>query len=286
MELKKEKLIILFLSINFAFCIRFFYKNKFPFVGISSNPFNESTYITIHSDLMTNILKIITLFFSLNIILYSPYFKILLHPCFLISLAFLSQDIFYITIICFFQILFSKFNTNSKDDKYFGIRYIFPLLALVRHYFITSSPGFGLLWLFESHFYTQFLPIAKQTILLFEFLSIWYLRYLNSPIPSIIIMILFDPVLDFSLLSLLFEILRPLSKLSFFNSCCYVLIIIGAFFQQAAYYSWFTLRIGNPNFVLAGGLIIYICIFPLFWSSIQNSDLKPSLLLNGKRKQI
>ena len=160
MELKKGKIIILLLSINFGFFIRFFCKSKFPFVGISSNQFNE----------MSLQVMLIAAFFSLSTILYSPYYKILLHPCFLISLSSLSQDIIYVGILCFFLTIFSNIYKNSQNDIYFCNRYIFPFIGLFRHFLISPSPGFSLIWLFESHFYTQFLPISRKTILIFEFL--------------------------------------------------------------------------------------------------------------------
>ena len=179
--------------------------------------------------------------------------NVLLNPLFIIHLLSCGND---------FLLLLPLFMRRKNRI----IRTIlFMIVAITRQILIDPNPSIGMVWLIDAHEMTGFQKITRIAIAFYQLFLLFISRHNANEIFSVSVLTLLDPCPDFSMLSLaLFEAFKLRNKQSV--KIAFALIFTGFFFEQAAFFSWFKMRIGNANFAMVGSLIINTGITTLMTS--------------------
>ena len=189
-------------------------------------------------------IKILVLF----LISISNYRYILIIPFFLIHILTNGSDFLFLLPLLF-----------SLQTKNITIRTItFCIIALLRQLFIEPNPSIGLLWLIDSHQITEFHDITRIIICFFQIFLLFISRYTKEDLFPISVFVIFDPALDFSLLSFIlyfsFKYLHNNREIQI----AYSFLFVGIIFNQASFFSWLKMNIGNPNFTMVGSILVTI----------------------------
>ena len=190
--------------------------------------------------------------------------KIVLNPMFVASLAKDTNDVVFIACLCVL------------------LRFVKPvvaflLLAGLRQVVVDPEPSVSCLWLLDTHFYTDFRWAARVTVVLLELTSIFFARHFeNSQEISVLIYSIFEPVSDWVSISFLFSFLLDWLNTDLIANIGILCVVCGIVFNQAAFYTWWTLKTGNANFTMIGSLVYSLGLLVLIYDRCQNYTKKKS----------
>jgi hypothetical protein len=176
------------------------------------------------------------------------------NPLFALAFTKKSRDLFFVGVFAFSNNTFLTYG-----------------LALLRH-IIPPEPSLSLLWLLDTHIYTEFRLAARFTVIALKLLGLFLSRHFAKKHEiQILLIILFDPNSGFGFVSLLSLIVWRCYCDSLRRKlvmCAMIMIIFGFFFNQTAFFTWWTSGIGNANFVMIGSLIYSVGIALLIYCLI------------------
>jgi hypothetical protein len=181
---------------------------------------------------------------------------LLLNPLFLVHLAESGFDCFFIAPLAL-----------CLDSNYPYIGAL--LISLIRQLAVAPDPSLSLLWLLDTHYLTAFRIPARFTIALFQATSFFLVRRSQSRILPVVLYAISDPCADWCSIALLTTLILPLLNTDPFINAAILMIASGFVFGHAAVYAWWTMGIGNANFVMVGSLIYtagLICLLDHFLS--------------------
>lgn len=184
---------------------------------------------------------------SVIICILSNYKSIIFNPFFIIHLAKGGNDIIFISILTHV--------IDKKNSWFYTI-----IICILRHLAIMPSPGINLLWLFCSHFYTQFKSEANYLVISFQLIGLYITRNIKNKYILLYLYFTYDPIGDWASLSLLMTlIIQRLSK-SNSNKISFIMLIFGIILSQSSFYSWWKIGIGNVNYSLVSSIICNIAL--------------------------
>ena len=177
----------------------------------------------------------------------SNYKSIIFNPFFIIHLAKRGNDIIFICILTHI--------IEKKNNCIFII-----IICILRHLAIIPSPGINLLWLFNSHFYTQFRSEANYLVISFQLIGLYITRNIKNKYIPLYLYFIFDPIGDWASLSLLMTLIIHRMGNSNSNKFSFIMLIFGIILSQSSFYSWWTIGIGNVNYSLVSSIICSIAL--------------------------
>jgi hypothetical protein len=188
-----------------------------------------------------------------------PYFVI--NPFFLCHLAVRGSDHIFIAPLLFF--LNTRFATVS-----------ILITAVIRHFFVDPSPSISLFWSLDVHFYTDFRSEARITVIVLQLVSIYLSRHFSNAKIGLLLYFISDSCGDWAGFALLLTMAvselnqGPLANASF------LLLLIGFWLNQAAFYAWWSMGIGNANFPMIGSILYTIGIIVLLFHFTRDKSFK------------
>jgi hypothetical protein len=181
------------------------------------------------------------------------------NPLFCAAFMARSNDVIFVAVVCLA----------------FGQKYFTPIIMVltVMRSFISVEPSMSLVWLLLSHFHESFREPAELTIFLLELMAIFISRrFKRSSEIQLMIYLMFDSVTDGYSLSLLgIFCLREVNK-GIWANAGFLIIVFGCVICQAAFRAWWTLRIGNANFVMVGSIVYTLGLDALIYHYATNID--------------
>ena len=188
---------------------------------------------------------------ALLIISFTEHKHILLIHSFWIHLSTKGNDFLFILPLLL--------SLSSKNRIIRTLTFLF--ISISRQILIEPNPSVGMLWLLNSHQITEFQQNTRYIIIFFQSFLIFISRYTKMDIFPVAAFVIFDPTVDFSLISILLLVSfnlyqKAVDKSSFCISFSF--LFLGLIFNQSSFFAWFKMGIGNPNFTMVGSIIFTI----------------------------